>query len=100
MDDLDLALAHADSVPEARPLADGVAMARTRFLTGLERQGIERIAPDGQPFDPIEAEALRVDPVDSPEMDNVVTETLQPGYRMGDRVIRPARVAVGRHTAR
>ena len=58
---------------------------------------MERLAPCASKFDPNEAEAVRVDPVDDPERDGCVTETLRPGYRMGDLVIRPARVAVGRH---
>jgi len=96
VDDLELALAHAREVPEARALADGVAMARDRFLAALERSGVERITPDGAPFDPNEAEALHLQPVDSPERDGMVTATLRPGYRYGEHVIRAAQVAVGR----
>lgn len=98
VDDLDLSLSHVREVAEARPLAKGVAMARDRFLKALERSGVERISPQGRPFDPNEAEAMRVDPIDSPEQNDMVTETLRPGYRLGKRVIRPAQVAVGRHT--
>jgi molecular chaperone GrpE (heat shock protein) len=98
MDDLDLSLAHVKNVPEAEPLARGVAMARDRFLSILKQHGVEMILPDGKPFDPNDAQALRVDPVDGPDRDGIVTETLQAGYRLGDRVIRPAKVAVGRRT--
>jgi molecular chaperone GrpE len=100
MDVLDLSLSHMpdDPDPEMNSLANGVKMARDGFLATLERHGIERIAPDGEPFDPNVAEALRVDPVDSADRDGKVTETLQPGYRLGDFVIRAARVAVGRFT--
>ena len=98
VDDLDLSLSHVKNVPEAEPLARGVAMARDRFLSILKQHGVEKIAPDGQPFDPNDAQAMRVDPVDSPDRNGIVTETLQAGYRLGDRVIRPARVAVGRRT--
>jgi molecular chaperone GrpE len=94
LDDLDRGLAHVESA--ADPLARGLTMARGRFLATLERHGVEAIVPDGQPFDPHIAEAVRVDPVDSGERDGAVTETLAPGYRLGDRVIRAARVAVGR----
>jgi molecular chaperone GrpE (heat shock protein) len=47
-------------------------------------------------FDPETAEAVRMDPVDDPGLDGKVTETLQLGFRLGDHVIRAARVAVGR----
>jgi len=96
VDDLELALHHAEQVPEAKPLADGVALARDRFLAALEKRGVEKLDPAGDEFDPNTSEALRVDPVDDPDRDGKVTETLRPGYRLGDHVVRPARVAVGR----
>lgn len=97
MDDLDLALQHANRTPEAESLAHGVELARKRFLATLERHGVTPVSLDGEEFDPNEAEAVRMDPVDSAEMNGKVTETLRPGYRLGERVIRAARVAVGRH---
>lgn len=98
VDDLDLALAHVGDVPQAKPLAEGVEMARSRFLAMLEKHGVEKIAPDGEEFDPNIAEAMQVEPVDQPEQDGTVTQTLRPGYRLGERVIRPARVMVGKLT--
>lgn len=97
LDDLDLSLEHVQGVEEAEPLAQGVAMARDRFLAALQKHGVEKISPEGVPFDPNEAEALRVDPVDSDAADQRVTATLKPGYKLGDRVIRAAKVAVGRY---
>ncbi len=97
VDDLDLALSHVDGVPEAKPLADGVAMARDRFLAALGRQGVEPLDPAGQEFDPTEADAMHVEPVDDPAADGKVLRTLQAGYRLGEHVIRPARVVVGKH---
>lgn len=96
VDHLDLALSHVADVPEAASLAEGVRLARDGFLATLERSGVEKFIPDGQPFDPNEAEAIRMDPVDSAERDGIVTETLRPGYRLGDSLVRPAQVAVGR----
>jgi molecular chaperone GrpE len=97
MDDLDLALEHASRTPEAESLAQGVELARKRFLATLERHGVRPVIPDGEEFDPNEAEAVRVDPVDAADENGKVTETLRPGYRLGERVIRAARVAVGRY---
>jgi molecular chaperone GrpE (heat shock protein) len=98
MDNLDLAVSHANGVPEAVPLAEGVEIAQRRFLNTLEQHGVEKISPEGEMFDPNEAEAVRVDSLDSPHDNGKVTETLRPGYKLGERVIRPARVAVGRFT--
>jgi len=97
VDDLNLALSHVDSVAEAEPLARGVRMAHDRFLQTLQQLGVVPLDPCGEPFDPNIAEALRIDPVDDAARDGVVTETLQPGYRLGERVVRAARVAVGRY---
>jgi molecular chaperone GrpE len=96
VDDLDRALAHVEGIAEARPLAEGVTLARDRFLAALERHGVEKIEADGIEFNPEIAEAVRMDAVDDPDLDGRVTETLQPGFRLGNHVIRAARVAVGR----
>ena len=96
IDNLDLALSHAEGVPEAKPLADGVAMVRSQFLASLTRQGVEQIQPEGEEFDPEVAEALSLVPVQDPAQNNRVLQTMRPGYRMGDQVVRPARVVVGK----
>ena len=46
IDNLDLAMAHVAEVPEARPLLEGLTLARDRFLTTLERHGVERRGHD------------------------------------------------------
>jgi molecular chaperone GrpE len=97
LDDLDLALAHVEGSPEDA-LHRGVALARDRFIAALARHGVERIEVTGSEFDPNVAEAIRLDPVSDPALDGKVTTTLRPGYRIGERVFRPARVAVGRRS--
>ncbi|HEX5044984.1 MAG TPA: nucleotide exchange factor GrpE [Candidatus Polarisedimenticolaceae bacterium] len=96
VDDLELAQAHMAGVVDAAPLTRGVSLAVQHFLQILERHGVVRISPEGEPFDPAVAEAVRVDPVEDPALDGVVTETMRPGYRLGDQLVRPAAVAVGR----
>ncbi len=97
VDDLELALDHARQAPGAEGLVRGVELAHKRFLDALLAAGIERFGEAAVPFDPNEAEAVRVDPVSKAAADGTVTEVLQPGYRLGGRVLRAARVAVGRH---
>jgi molecular chaperone GrpE len=96
VDDLDLALGHMKEVAEAAPLVEGVEIARTRFLAALQRHGVEPIVPDGEEFDPNLAEAMQVEPVEAAEHDGKVIRTLRAGYRLGERVVRPARLAVGK----
>lgn len=100
LDNLELALDHARQSAAAESLVRGIDLARKRFLDTLEAHGVQRFGEAGAPFDPNEAEAVRVDAVDTPEKDDTITEILRPGYRLGDRVLRAARVAVGRHAAR
>ena len=98
IDNLDLALSHAEGIPEAKPLADGVAMVRSQFLASLTRQGVEQVQPEGEEFDPNLAEAISLIPVNDADKNNVVLQTLRPGYRMGEQVVRPARVVVGKYS--
>jgi molecular chaperone GrpE len=98
IDDLDLALAHIGDGQGAQNLATGVQMVRNKFIETLERHGVERMEPpNGEEFDPNTTEAIRMDSVDA-DGDGKITETLRPGYRLGDRIIRPAQVAVGRRS--
>ena len=97
IDDLDLALAHIGDGEGAQNLARGVQMVRNKFVETLERHGVERMEPNGEEFDPNTTEAIRMDSVDG-DRDGKITETLRPGYRLGDRIIRAAQVAVGRRS--
>jgi molecular chaperone GrpE len=96
LDDLDRAIDAGSRVPAAEPFLQGVGMARDRFLADLARAGVERIEPAGEPFDPNVAEGAGIAPVDDPEKADTVVQVVRAGYRLGDRVIRPARVLVGR----
>jgi molecular chaperone GrpE len=59
----------------------------------LGRHGIEAVDPKGEEFDPTLHEALSTQPVEGTESGTVV-EVMQKGYRMGEQLIRPARVVV------
>ena len=98
VDNLDLALQHAGSGEGAQALAKGVELARDGFINSLLQHGVERIQPHGALFDPNEAEAVRMDPVEDAARHDHVTEVLRPGYRLGEQVLRPAQVAVGRRS--
>ena len=59
----------------------------------LERNGVEAVDPKGEKFDPNQHEALSTLPVEGAES-GVVVEVMQKGYRLGEQLIRPARVVV------
>jgi molecular chaperone GrpE len=99
IDNLDRALAHADEVVAdganngAASLVAGVKHVHADLLAALSNVGIERYSPEGEPFDPQYHEAVAQQPVAGAQP-GVVVEVYQRGYRMGDSVVRPARVVV------
>ena len=93
VDNLERALAHAGSGAESAELAEGVRMVLQQVLDVFAKEGVERIDPSGEPFDPNEHQAVgQAQRDDMPE--HTVIEVYQSGYRMYGRVLRPAMVVV------
>jgi molecular chaperone GrpE len=90
LDDLERALEAAEQHEEAK-LEEGVKLVHRQLEQLLEREGLSLVETDGK-FDPHVHEALLTQPSESEE--GSVIEVLQKGYRLGDRVLRPARVVV------
>ena len=90
LDNLERALAAASEHDEAS-LEDGVRLVHRALRDVLGREGLVEIDTDGA-FDPHVHEALLTQPSDEPE--GTVLEVIEKGYRVGDRVLRPARVVV------
>jgi molecular chaperone GrpE len=90
LDDLERALRAAEQHEEAE-LEEGVRLVHRQLADALRKEGLEEIPTDGK-FDPHLHEALLAQPVEAEE--GTVVEVLQKGYRLGDRVLRPARVVV------
>jgi molecular chaperone GrpE len=90
LDDLERALEAAESHEEAK-LEEGVKLVHRQLEHILEREGLAPVETDGR-FDPHVHEALLTQPSEAEE--GSVIEVLQKGYRLGDRVLRPARVVV------
>jgi molecular chaperone GrpE len=94
-DNLERASVHAETASDVNSLADGIAMVRRQFLDTLGRIGIQRIEALGQPFDPAVHEAIQQIETDEFEPGTVANE-FQAGYRMGERLVRPAMVVVAK----
>jgi molecular chaperone GrpE len=93
LDNLERATAAARQAGEKGALAKGVNMVGAQVLDVLRRHGVTRIDALGQPFDPNLHQAVMQEPAgDHPP--NTVTQVLEHGYMMHERVLRPARVAV------
>ena len=90
LDDLGRALEAAEQHQEAQ-LEDGVKLVHRSLADVLRREGLVEIETDGR-FDPHVHEALLSQPSDAEE--GTVLDVVQPGYKLGERVLRPARVVV------
>ena len=90
LDDLERAIEAAEEHEEAK-LEEGVKLVHRQLEQLLEREGLAPVETAGK-FDPHVHEALLTQPSESEE--GSVVEVLQKGYRLGDRVLRPARVVV------
>jgi molecular chaperone GrpE len=96
LDDLERAIQAAGLDPEGDSedgLAHGVLLVFRSLRDSLARNGVEAVDPQGEKFDPMQHEALSTVQAEGVESGNVV-EVMQKGYRLGEQLIRPARVVV------
>lgn len=95
LDDFERALAHAEAeeTDDEHTLTKGIRLVQEQMLAALRRAGIEAFSPKGEPFDPHLHEAVATTPIDGAESGTVV-EVYQAGYRLGDDVLRAAKVVV------
>ena len=85
---------------EESPLLEGVRLVHLQLLRVMGEFGLARVSAVGQRFDPSKHDALAVVPIDDPLKDGVVVAEIEPAYVFGDRVVRPAKVEVGRAARR
>lgn len=93
-DNLDRAAQAATAGGDPKAIADGVQMVLRLFEDHLQRLGVERLKSLGERFDPTLHDALQQ--VESDEPAGTIVNEIQPGYRMGARLVRAATVIVAR----
>ncbi|GEL07283.1 nucleotide exchange factor GrpE [Salisediminibacterium halotolerans] len=93
IDNFERAMMITPKAEETQSLLKGVQMVYNQLLEALEKEGVTPIASVGEPFDPHYHQAVMQE--ESAEYDsNIVIEEMQKGYRLNDRVLRPAMVKV------
>jgi molecular chaperone GrpE len=93
MDNLERALEAAGPSSSVEQVVKGIQMVRDDFGNALRKHGIEAVPSVGVPFDPAIHDALQQ--IDSPDhAPGIVIREFERGYRMGERLIRPARVVI------
>ncbi len=94
-DDLERALKSRPEDPSSATWVEGIEFIYRKLLSLLEKEGIQQIIPVDEMFDPTIHEAVVQEDCPDRESGRII-EVISPGYKMGDRVIRPARVRVAR----
>ncbi len=92
VDNLERAMAH--EAADGSAVLEGVKLVHRQFQTALERVEVTALDALGQPFDPNQHEAIGQEESDQPA--GSVVKVLQTGYKMGDRLLRPALVVVAK----
>ena len=92
----ELRRARSSSTADAAALAEGVRLIAEGLQRRLETEGLEAIETDGRIFDPQVHEAVDLVPTTDRDADGWVIEEVRAGWRIGGKVIRPARVRVAR----
>ena len=95
MDGLDRAIDAAVKEDSSEAILQGIRSIANSFQNALTSAGVEPIASVGEPFNPELHEAVDTEETD-PEMDGIVVDEYSRGFRIGDRLLRPSRVKVGR----
>ena len=96
VDNFDMALLAMDTAKDKEAVMDGIRLVQKEFHKVLEDNGVEKIKTDGEQFDPHVHEAVLA--VESDEhSDGMVTEEVRAGYKLNDRLLRPAQVKVAKN---
>jgi molecular chaperone GrpE len=94
LDDLGRVTALEASNASVHDVIEGIHMVERKLLQELEQAGFERVGVQGEPFDPNHHEAVATHPASEREAPGTIGNVLQPGYRLGSVLLRPARVVV------
>ena len=95
VDDMDRALENMEKGMDADACIEGFKLIVHKFRNILTQNGLEKIETDGQDFDTDFHEAIALIPAPAEELKGKILDCVQPGYKLGDKVIRHAKVAVG-----
>lgn len=96
IDDFDRAKANAESEESTEPFSEGVMLVYNKLHTTLKQKGLLPMESNGVDFDPEFHEAITEIPAPTPELKGKVIDTVETGYTLKDKIIRYAKVVVGK----
>jgi len=95
LDNFERTVAHLEQGATVESMLTGVRAVERQLRSVLEGQNVQRIPAVGEMFDPTYHEAIAMEATNDHPSDTIIAE-IEPGYRIGDKVVRPARVRVAR----
>lgn len=96
LDDFDRAKQSADDENSQEVFTEGVSLVYNKLHNVLKSKGVQAMESNGQPFDPELHEAITEIPAPSEEMKGKIIDTIEKGYLLNDKIIRHAKVVVGK----
>lgn len=96
VDDFELAMKSLDGATDVEAVREGVHLIYKKFVTYLDQQGVKSVpAEQGDAFDDNIHDAMTMFPAPTPELKGKIVDCVTKGYKLGDKVIRYAKVVVG-----
>ena len=95
IDDLERAIANSSKSEDYTALKEGVELIYNKLMHILEQKGLQKISPKNEPFDTDFHEAIAMIPAPSEDLKGKVLDCAIDGYKLNDKVLRHAKVAVG-----
>jgi len=96
LDDFERALSHIEEDKEAEELRKGVVLIYQKLLSTLEQRGLKEMESKGKTFDPDFHQALTEIEAPNKKMKGKVVDVIEKGYFIGDKILRHAKVVVGK----
>lgn len=95
-DDFDRAKKASEAENSTEQFSEGVTLVYNKFFSIIESKGVKAMESTGQPFDAEQHEAITEIPAFTPDMVGKVIDTVEKGYYLNDKIIRYAKVVVGK----
>ena len=96
LDDFDRARKNADDDESTEQFSDGVTLVYNKLNSILQQRGLEPMETNGEVFDPELHEAFTEIPAPSDDLKGKIVDTIERGYKLKDKIIRHAKVVVGK----
>lgn len=96
IDDFERAIQAAENAQDVASVKEGMILIKNKFFSSLSQRGLKAMECVGEPFNPEQQEAITEIPAPTEELKGKVIDVVEKGYLMNDKIIRFAKVVVGK----